>query len=113
MAQYRAVPTYKQPLETGGNTSASWYRFFQDLDNIRAPGPEQSITVGVSPFLYHATAGGGFLIVSGGTVSLIEFTRNQTTFYATGETAGVFQMANEDSYRITYTVKPTVTFVPM
>jgi hypothetical protein len=113
MAQYRAVPTYNQSLETTNRTSASWYRFFQDLDNIRAPGPEQGTAVTASPFLYHATAGGGFLIIAGGTVSLIEFTRNQTTFYATGMTTGTFPMANEDSYRITYTVKPTVTFVPM
>ena len=113
MAQYRAVPTYGQKLETAGNTTASWYRFFQDVDNGRAPSPESGVTVGVSPFIYHATAGGGFLIISGGTVSLIEFTRDQTKFYATGEITGVFPMANEDSYRITYTVTPTVTFVPM
>jgi hypothetical protein len=111
--QYRAVPTYGQKLEIGEHTSASWYRFWQDVNSGRPPGPESGIVVTVSPFIYHTTVGGGFLIVSGGTVSAIAFSRDQVNFYATGLTAGVFPLANEDSYRITYTVKPTVTFVPM
>ena len=92
--QYRAVPTYKQALETDGNTAASWYRFFQDMDGGRAPGPESAVTVGASPFVYHAGANAGFLIVSGGTVSLIEFTRNQSTFHGVGTVAGCFPMGN-------------------
>lgn len=48
------------------------------------------------------------LLVSGGTVSAITYSRDGTTFDATGLTAGAFDVAPGDRIRITYTVAPTV-----
>ncbi len=48
------------------------------------------------------------LFVSGGTVSAITYSRDGTTFDATGATSGAFDVAPGDRLRITYTVAPTV-----
>ena len=111
MTQFRTVPTYEQPLALEKNTAASWYRFFQDIQNGRAPGPEMAVVPTGSPYVYHAF-GGGFLIVRGAGVTKIEFSRDQINFYDTGTTQGIFPLSNADSYRITYGAAPTVIFVP-
>jgi hypothetical protein len=66
---------------------------------------------GVSPYTYSAPVRGS-VIVNGGTVSAIAFSRDGVTFYTVGQTAGMFLLNAADQLRITYTVLPTVTFVP-
>lgn len=61
--------------------------------------PADIINTGFSPMR---------LLVSGGTVSAITYSRDGTTFDATGLTAGAFDVAPGDRIRITYTVVPTV-----
>lgn len=112
MSQFRSVPTYGLSIISQNRTSAPWYRFFQDLQNGRAPGPVLGLTLTASPFTYHATDGGGFLIVRGAGVTAIEFSRDQSTYFNIGATQGAFPMSNQDSYRITYGAAPTLTFVP-
>jgi len=71
------------------------------------------ITPTGSPFSY--TNSDGYdedIIISGGTVSLIEFSRDEVTYYDVGLTSGMFRLSKEDTIRITYTVAPTVTKVP-
>lgn len=109
MSYYRTVPTYKQALVTSGVNDASWYRYFQDSAKGVPTANETSITVGVSPFTYIASHGGS-VIVSGGTVSLIQFTRTGT--YTTGLTAGMFPVALGDKITVTWSGKPSMTFVP-
>ena len=71
------------------------------------------ITVTASPFTYqNTTAFNGDVIISGGTVSNIEFTRDNTTFYTTGLLMGVLRLSPSDRVRVTYTVAPTMTYVP-
>jgi hypothetical protein len=71
------------------------------------------ITVTASPFTYqNTTAFNGDVIISGGTVSNIEFTRDNTTFYAVGFIEGVLRLSPSDRVRVTYTVAPTMTLVP-
>lgn len=72
-----------------------------------------NITVTASPFTYqNTTAFNGDVIISGGTVSNIEFTRDNTTFYDTGLLMGVLRLSPSDRVRVTYTVAPTMTYVP-
>lgn len=71
-----------------------------------------SVTVGASPYDYVA-ASEGMLFVSGGGVSSMSFSRDGSTFYPTGSFYGAFPLRKGDTMRITYSVAPTVTFVPM
>jgi hypothetical protein len=69
--------------------------------------------VGASPFTFQNTTGRSVdLIVTGGTVSAIAFSRDNITFYGVGSTAGVFWLSPYDYLRVTYTVAPTITLVP-
>lgn len=79
-------------------------------DAVSRAQPESAITVGASPFTYTAPFD-GWVIVSGGTVSDISLLR-KTTFYTTGETAGVFPVARLDQLKVTWTGSPTMTFFP-
>ena len=110
--QFNAMPQYPEPLGSGGNTSANWYRFWAGLFRGLPPENVSPVTVGVSPYVYSAPRRGS-LIVSGGTVSAIELSRDGgDTYYDVGTQAGMFALSASDLLRITYTGVPTVTFVP-
>lgn len=109
--QFNSIPTYQTPLVNGRVTQSSWYRFWQGIFTGAAPGAESPVTPGASPYTYTAPFR-GFLIVQGGTVSLIEFSRGGTTYRNVGVTAGAIPANSQDLIRITYTVAPTLTFVP-
>lgn len=98
-------------IDEQGRPSQVWWRFFNRL--FDRPPRESAITVGASPFLTSFTQD-GFVIVEGGTVSLIELLRGSSvlTTYNLGATAGQFVVKNGDAIQITYTVAPTVTFFP-
>jgi hypothetical protein len=72
--------------------------------------PVQTITVGASPFTYIAPFNGQ-VSVTGGTVSLIQIIRQGTTV-ATGLTTGLIPVSRGDQVKVTYTVVPTVVFLP-
>jgi hypothetical protein len=110
--QFRQVPTYTVPLNKGENTTSAWYRYLQQNELGTPPSSEVAVTVTASPFVYTAPKK-GFVIVSGGTVSLIAFSRTKGTFYTTGEITGVFPMGFNDQLRVTYSVLPTFIFVPL
>lgn len=69
-----------------------------------------SVTVGASPYTYLAQRD-GVLIVQGGTVSAISYLRNTGTINV-GVVAGAISLLMADAVTITYTVAPTVTFLP-
>lgn len=93
--------------DSRGTILQSWHRFFLSLVS---PGQAaQSITVGASPFV-KAFPGNGFVTISGGTVSLVEFKRPNGTYASVGVTAGAIPVRTSDAVRITYTVAPTVTY---
>jgi predicted Rossmann-fold nucleotide-binding protein len=71
-----------------------------------APTP---ITVGASPFSSKAPAD-GVVIVTGGTVSVIEIGRGGV-FTTTGLTVGIVPVSRGDTVRVTYAVLPTMTFI--
>lgn len=72
--------------------------------------PVAVISVGASPFTYKAPAAGS-VAVTGGTVSIIAISR-QGTSVTTGLTAGLISLSRFDSLVVTYTVAPTMTFIP-
>ena len=109
MTVYRQAPRYEQPLMIDKNTSSWWYRWFQDTDTGTPPSSELAVSVTASPFIYTAPSK-GILIVNGGTVSNVSLTRVGT--YMTGQTQGLFSLSLGDRLTITYSVIPTLTFVP-
>jgi hypothetical protein len=111
MAQYRTVPTYTSAWTPGNKNDSTWYRYFQAAEQGEAPSAEIPLKPGPSPFIYTAPKK-GFMVVSGGTVTAIAIARTSPTYYATGETAGVFPMAQNDLLRVTYTGIPVMTFFP-
>jgi hypothetical protein len=106
---YQVVPTFDQPLSIKGSTSSVWYRFFQGLYLGTPSAAEVTITAGASPFTYTALSK-GFMIIRGGTVSAVQFTRSVTTL--TGQTSGIFPLSNADQLTVTYTGIPTMVWVP-
>lgn len=109
--QYNVLPNYNVPLTVGNVTSKDWFFYWAGLFRGLAPGNVVPLTLDPSPYLYSAPAK-GFVLISGGTVSLIRFSRDGVTYYATGETAGQFTLSAQDFLEVTYTVAPTMTFVP-
>ncbi|MHB8388233.1 MAG: glycosyl hydrolase family 28-related protein [Acidobacteriaceae bacterium] len=73
-----------------------------------------SITVGASPFVYQNTANyDADVLTSGGVVSLIEFSRDGTTWYNTGAAvSGYDHLSPNDQVRVTYTTMPVMTLIP-
>lgn len=115
--QFRQAPTYTDQIAAGQHNSATWYRYFQQGEVGTPPSAEVPLTaaqIGASPFSYQAPRK-GFVIISGGTVSAIAFSRTlgpPPVFYATGLTAGIFPVSQNDVLRVTYSGKPVMTFVP-
>jgi hypothetical protein len=106
---FNSAPTYDTPLTVKGSTHTTWYRFFQNIYKGAPPSSESTLVLGASPWAYNAPSA-GFVIIRGGTVSAVQFTRSVTTL--TGQTQGVFPVSQGDTLTITYSVLPTVTWVP-
>jgi hypothetical protein len=73
------------------------------------PRPRMSIAVGASPFTYrNLDYQPQNVTVQGGTVSLIEYSVDNTTFTNTGVTQGLFTLAPGDALRVTYSAAPSM-----
>jgi hypothetical protein len=122
-----AIATLQNELETEPPTSnfeASLQQLRSDLEIGTQPPvipttPQNygtlptAITVTASPFTYINQTGGDVdVIVSGGGISLLEFSRNGATFYSTGSFYGMFSLSPYDRLRATYVSAPTMTLVP-
>ena len=105
------MPTYTEALQTANATTRGWYTFWLGLLQGQPVGAPIAIVPGVSPFSYVAPLG-GTVILTGGTVSKIEVSRDGVKFYSTGQTSGMFPLSMGDTLRVTYSVVPTMTFVP-
>lgn len=111
MTVFRTAPRFEIPLTVGDKTHTAWYRWFQNTDLGIPPSSELPVTATASPFIY-APSQKGSLLVSGGTVTKIEYSRTRGTFYDTGQTAGAIAMSANDQVRITYSGAPTLVFLP-
>ncbi len=67
-------------------------------------------TVGASPYVFTATVR-GFMAVFGGTVSAISIGRGVSNVNA-GLLSGIFPLSAGDTLTVTYTVVPTMYFLP-
>lgn len=105
------IPTYTEPLVTGSATTRGWYTFHSGLLQGQPTGVPAPIVPGVSPFSYVAPIG-GTVILTGGTVSKVEVSRDGVKFYSTGMTSGMFPLSMGDTLKVTYSVVPTMTFIP-
>lgn len=73
----------------------------------------QAISVGASAFTYQNQSGvPENVLVSGGTVTTIEYSRDGSTFFVVGLLAGQFRLSPLDKLRVTYAVAPTMTRIP-
>jgi hypothetical protein len=111
MSTLNRMPSYTEALETGSVTTRGWYTFWLGLLQGQPVGAPSAIVPGVSPFSYVAPLGGS-VILSGGTVSKVEVSRDGMTFYVTGQTSGMFPVSQGDTLRVTYSGVPTITFIP-
>ena len=67
---------------------------------------------GASPYVYTNTSGlRQQIMVSGGTVTLIEVSRDGTTYFPAGILAGSVTLNPNDRLRLTYLVAPTMTVI--
>lgn len=100
----------------GGSANQYYHLTSAQYSSIvyRNTGAPTGITVTASPFNYHNVD--GFeedVIVQGGSTTLIEFSRNGTTYYTIGLTNGMFHLSPGDYLRVTYpAAAPTMTKVP-
>ncbi len=111
MIQVNKVPNFAIPLSNNGVTQKDWYFFWDGLFRGLAPANVAPVTATASPMTYTAPVKGN-LIVQGGTVSLVEFSRDGVTQYDTAQTQGMFPLNAADQLTITYAVAPTLTFIP-
>lgn len=73
----------------------------------------QGITVTGSPFTYQNVSGhSGVVLVSGGTVTTISYSRDGIAFFPVGLLGGMFHLSPEDYLRVVYILAPTMTFIP-
>ena len=73
-----------------------------------------AITAGASPYAYKNNSGTRQnIIFTGGTVTLVEYSRNGITWFSSGLIAGTVLLNPGDSLRVTYTVAPIITAVPI
>lgn len=105
----KPVPSNNPPFaDDNGRVSQPWFYFLQSLSG---PGePIAAITLGASPFDYTANSNGN-VIVSDGTVSAITLTRGITVIILPF-TSGVVPVRQGDIVEVTYSVLPTINFVP-
>lgn len=82
--------------------------------NGMAVGPRTAIVFGLSPCLFQNSTPTRILaFISGGTVSLIEFSRDGEIFDSVGLLGGDFLLGLGDWLRITYTIAPSGTYYPI
>lgn len=102
-------PTLPVSAPNTGLVASIWYQWFTRISQLSAERPFEPLTVLASPFVYTAYTIGN-VIVQGGTVSSIVLTRDGVSVTC-GE--GVFiPVAANDTLTITYSVLPSITFIP-
>lgn len=103
------VPNSNQPLvNSGGFITPVWQRFFGAL--LGSPAAIAPVTVAASPTSFTASQR-GTVGISAGTLTAVTLTRAGTVI-ALGTTRSV-TVANGDVVTVTYSVAPTINFVPL
>lgn len=111
MAQLNKIPDFVTKLIENGITNKDWYFFFVGTFTGIPPSNVAPINPSTSPFHFIAPSKGS-VIVQGGTISALEFSRDNMDYYNIGVNAGMVTLNKGDILRTTYTVAPTMTFIP-
>lgn len=102
------LPNRDAPPIDKGMFSDVWYTFLAFLSSLTATEFE-TVAVGSSPYTYEASKI-GHLHVEAGTVSSVVLQRGGATLACS--TSGFVPVVAGDEVTVTYTVSPTLTFVP-
>ena len=79
-----------------------------------AVGPRNTVSLGSSPCKFQNTSACKMsFIVTGGTVTTIEMSKDDSTYDVVGLLAGQQILAPGDWMRITYVLAPSVTYTPI
>lgn len=95
-------------VDERGYFTQQWVRFFTGL--IAPPKAFTAFTLGLSPASVMPSEAGN-LLISGGTVSSVKLRRGGSMLTLPG-TSGLYPVSNGDEIIVTYTVAPTVQFIP-
>jgi hypothetical protein len=134
------IPGYRVPfLDTKTSLiSREWYRYFNDLFGLTGSGSNNislldvqtaptvkdtvksrrevqayTVAVGASPFTYiNKTSTEVDVLVSGGTLTSIEFSRDYSTFYTILANRAMVRLSPYDSILVTYTAAPSLVIIP-
>lgn len=101
--------TIQEFVDSSKRVIQPWIAYLQQF-TIQPPN-FIDITVDVSPFEYHAKEPGN-IYISDGTVSVITLTRGTNTLTLSTTRPLIVPVGIEDSITITYTVLPTMKFIP-
>lgn len=103
--------TIQRFIDNSGRIIQPWIAYLQQF--TIAPPDFISITVGASPFSYVAKEPGN-VYASGGTVSDISLKRGVNTISVAANTTNprMIPVGINDTVIVTYTVLPTIKFVP-
>lgn len=93
-----------------GLLTQGWFGYLAQLAG--APGPILAVTPGPNPFAFKAPSN-GTLSITGGTVSSITLARARVSGVNVGFTSGSVAVAENDVVTITYSVAPTINFIPL
>ena len=112
--------TSPQPSDQSGNFAATAqeaelasFQPFVPAQPTRAAVTPNTLTVGASPYTYINNTGAPVdVMISGGGISKLQFTRNGTSFYSTGSFYGMFTLSPWDAIKVTYVAAPTMVVVP-
>ena len=94
-----------------GYSTPAFFRLISFIRKGFGSGAVLPVTATGSPMTYTSN-GAGYLVISGGAVSAVAYSSDAVTFYPTGVVAGFFPMQVGTQLRITFTVLPTLNFVP-
>jgi len=122
MLNITQIPSSRVPITEDGAAliSREWYRFLYNMFVLNGSGgaptytnPSTPVVASASPFLYTNTETYTVdLMISGGGVSQLEFSRDGITYYDTGSYYGMFTLSPSDMLRVTYTQAPILTLIP-
>lgn len=87
----------------------AWQRALTRLAQLSPERKIRAVSPGVSPFTYTASTI-GHLLIAGGNVSAVTLVRGANSVSC--PVSGFIPMAGKDSVVITYTVAPTLNFIP-
>lgn len=96
-------------VDKEGKFTAAWQRALTRLAQLTAARKFLAVSPGASPFTFTATTI-GHLLIDGGNVGAVALVRGAQSVAC--PVSGFMPMAAKDSVMITYTVAPTLTFIP-